>query len=765
MSEKLRIVWEGSFFTSIDNSLARVNRNIAERLINKNQFEVSLTPLYKDEFEVIKNIQENNELAKHLGLELTAPTDIHISHHWPPPINPPTNGKWIIFQPWEFGSISHSWLLNFRHRVDEIWVYSNYNKECYIEDGIPEDKIKVIPLGVDTSIYFNDKQPPKTQYTSKSKKSFKFLFVGGTIFRKGIDLLLKAYEQEFSPFDDVSLIIKGVGANSFYSKGSLNQKIEEMENNPNLPEIIYIDDDIPEQDMKDFYKECDCLVHPYRGEGFGLPAAEAMACGLPVILTHGGACDDFTNDNIVYYLNNVHRSSIDIAEPTARQPWVLEPNLQEIAQNMRSVFENKDEAKQKGDKASEFILNNFTWNKTAEKVSERIEAQKDKSPARYFYSIPPHNKPDELFIKAEEYVKNEDYNRASHLYLELLGKLPKSYEVPAGLGIIAWYQNRFEEAKRWFEESIKLNPLDEDTLFNYCDVCLKLNKPDDAVTALKKTLSLKPTLSEVARYLERLYQENARGGGIRFEIFVGQRESIKLGEKLLREGLVNEAQKTFMEALERDPEDFEALCDMGIINYYLKNYEEAYSWFIKSLQVAPTVQDTLINLFDVALKLKRVELITPALKQAIEIRPELSGVKAIIEKIEEKKENIYFVENYDHIDPIEDSYSRGVELLESGELNKATLAFLDVIDNKPYHDRAFNGLGLIAFYRNNLHDAFALLKHAVGINPLNTDAVLNWYDVAKKIDLQAEVKPYLENIADIDDVPEINLALNEIDNS
>ena len=76
-----------------------------------------------------------------------------------------------------------------------------------MRSGIPEHKIKVIPLGVDENIFhFN-----VNTFELKTKKSFHFLFVGGTIFRKGIDTLLQAYLDEFSAKDDVCLVIKDWG--------------------------------------------------------------------------------------------------------------------------------------------------------------------------------------------------------------------------------------------------------------------------------------------------------------------------------------------------------------------------------------------------------------------------------------------------------------------------------------------------------------------------------------------------------------------------
>ena len=106
----------------------------------------------------------------------------------------PRSGHWVMIQPWEFGSLPKSWVEPMNTMLDEIWVPSNYVKELYIRSGIPEKLVQIIPWGVDTALFNPDTQPAKL----KTQKRFKFLFVGGTIYRKGIDVLLKAYLQSFS---------------------------------------------------------------------------------------------------------------------------------------------------------------------------------------------------------------------------------------------------------------------------------------------------------------------------------------------------------------------------------------------------------------------------------------------------------------------------------------------------------------------------------------------------------------------------------------
>ena len=62
------------------------------------------------------------------------------------------------------------------------------------------------------------------------------------------------------------------------------EAIARLQQQPSAPEVLYLTDDLSEQEMARLYRSCHCLVHPYRGEGFGLPVAEAAACGLPVIV-------------------------------------------------------------------------------------------------------------------------------------------------------------------------------------------------------------------------------------------------------------------------------------------------------------------------------------------------------------------------------------------------------------------------------------------------------------------------------------------------
>ncbi|MEN9573772.1 MAG: hypothetical protein RL514_1627 [Verrucomicrobiota bacterium] len=358
-ASSIALAWSGSFLDF--GSLSHVNRELTSAL--EKLPGVRLTRLGQS------TLNAPNALAGLARtLKSTAPTgtQVTVRHAWPPDWQRPATGKLVVMQPWEFGALPLDWAKQ-AGSVDEFWAYSNYVRRLYLAAGVAPEKVKVIPLGIDPATFRPDAKP----LPLATRKAFKFLFVGGTIYRKGPDVLLRAYLDTFTAADDVCLVIKDFGGNSVYQGQTLGTQIKAAQAQPNAPEILHLTDDLPPESLPSLYTACDCLVHPYRGEGFGLPVLEAMACALPVICTGGGSTDDFATDEFAYRLPAVRKpignrvGNIELVSGG----WLFEPDASALAARLRHVLGNRDEARAKGRAASEFARTQFTWQRSAEAVA------------------------------------------------------------------------------------------------------------------------------------------------------------------------------------------------------------------------------------------------------------------------------------------------------------------------------------------------------------------------------------------------------------
>ncbi len=359
----LRGNWEGGFF--LHSSLAHANRELVLALLNRGGCDLGLIQSEAPQFGAGED-PRFAPLAQRLG-GLEGEVDFHLRHRWPPDFGRPVQGKLILIQPWEFGRIPQAWLKPLHENVDQVWAYTNYVRQCYLDSGVAPEKVQIVPLGVAPERF----RPGLEPLPLATRKSFKFLFVGGTLYRKGIDLLLKAYCQVFSARDEVCLVIKDMGVNTFYRNQHAGEQIRRLQQDPANPEILYLTEDIPGTDLPRLYAACDCLVHPYRGEGFGLPVAEAMACGLPVILTRGGACDDFCPQEVGYWVG-AQRRQVQFEQETAGPAWLLEPDLEQLQAQLRQVFADPQAARERGQEASRHIRTHVTWAGAAERAWEAL---------------------------------------------------------------------------------------------------------------------------------------------------------------------------------------------------------------------------------------------------------------------------------------------------------------------------------------------------------------------------------------------------------
>lgn len=375
-AKPMKVAWEGSQF--VHHSLALVNRELCIKLIDAG-YDLSIIPYEIDQFGAEAD-PRFAEITNRITTRANGSVDVHVRHQWPPKFEKPATGKWVMIQPWEFGSLPKKWVQVMSTEVDEVWVPTSWVRDCYIKSGIPTNKVQVVPNGVDPGV-FNPKVTP-TNLTevfndAPAQDTFKFLFVGGSIWRKGIDVLLSAYLKAFSKDDNVCLVIKDMGGQSFYKGQTFQETIENVQAQTNAPKIAYTNTNLSPNEIPGLYTACDCLVHPYRGEGFGLPIAEAMACGLPVVVTGYGAALDFCNSETAYLITatEARLSEKRVGDmETVDYPWVAEPDVDALAQLMRHVYEHKDEAQSKGKKASEHILTNFTWEQAAAVAETRLKA-------------------------------------------------------------------------------------------------------------------------------------------------------------------------------------------------------------------------------------------------------------------------------------------------------------------------------------------------------------------------------------------------------
>ena len=419
--------------------------------------------------------------------------EITVSHNWPPDFIPPKSGYWVVIQPWEFGSIPTEWLHVFNKLTDAVWVPSKYVKDIYVEGGVKKDKIFIVPNGVDTSKF--NKQPAEIQL--KTKKKHKFLFVGGTIYRKGIDLLLKAYTEEFTRDDDVVLIIKDMGGSSFYSGQTYAEQIKVLSQDDSMPEIEYIDEFLAEEELKALYQIADVLVYPYRGEGFGLPILESMACGTPAIVPESGAATDFCkyDNSFLIHVEKVFYKEKRVGElQTVNHPWLYEVSINDLKQKMRFTVDFKNVVKAKGEKAYEFVHANFTWENSAVKAFDSISLLFQTNIQRYenndailyylekTFSLIDLNERDKalkyldttidlienanhkselpltldelLVVKAKIYLSMNEIETARINFEKALNVNPTSSLACAGLGEIFYLSKMFEEAKTMYEWAV-----------------------------------------------------------------------------------------------------------------------------------------------------------------------------------------------------------------------------------------------------------------------------------------------------------------------
>lgn len=243
---------------------------------------------------------------------------------------------------------------------------SKFNEKIFRHAGVTKP-IFHIPHCVDTKL-FN----PNVQ-VKKDGDAFTFLFFGTWKKRKGYEQLLEAWFREFDASDNVQLLLKT-------DRITLSQQhIESIRRSTGLKKdfapILYETKVLNEEAIPNLIKKADCLVCPTLGEGFGLPGLQAMALGVPVVITNFSGCQDYATEETATLIEPngfIILNELDKIPQFNNKKWAY-VTYSAVAKAMRYVTENKDTVLKKAEKAAIFVANEFGYEATAKRFDTMLD--------------------------------------------------------------------------------------------------------------------------------------------------------------------------------------------------------------------------------------------------------------------------------------------------------------------------------------------------------------------------------------------------------
>lgn len=232
----------------------------------------------------------------------------------------------------------------FLKRVDMILSVNTIEIENLKMAGIEESKIRYIPNGVDTTVFFPESKEEAREKLKLSREKNYVLFVGRMSKGKGIEYLIKSVDLLKKKYLDLTLLLVGGG----FELQKLKKLSETLGINDrvkfvgliNKPEII-----------RTYYNAVDICVFPSLSEGFGIVTIEALACKKPVVGTKG-----HIGGGVLKHEENALLAEVKSPES--------------LAENISLLLDDAELRDKLSSTGYDFIVNNLDWKKIGEKLND-----------------------------------------------------------------------------------------------------------------------------------------------------------------------------------------------------------------------------------------------------------------------------------------------------------------------------------------------------------------------------------------------------------
>lgn len=203
--------------------------------------------------------------------------------------------------------------------ADYISIPSLFAKRTFMEYGVPESKLIVVPYGVDLSSF---RQLPKEDDV------FRVIMTGGMTLRKGVHHLLQAFSELNLPNSELMLI------------GSMNEEMRPFfeKYSGRFRHVGHI----PQAELHRYYSQGSVFCLPSIEDGFGMVIVQAMACGLPVVASENTGGPDVVDDGKEGFIIPIR-------------------DVEKLKEKLLYLYEHPAERARMGESAKIKVLEGFTW--------------------------------------------------------------------------------------------------------------------------------------------------------------------------------------------------------------------------------------------------------------------------------------------------------------------------------------------------------------------------------------------------------------------
>lgn len=284
----------------------------------------------------------------------------------------------IIYTMMETERTHPDMVQSMNENFDEVWCPTRWNLNIFHQSGVKLPG-RVMPLGVNTAIYFPTRgstQFPACRLISTGRRGLEanpegyiVLTVGVPSHRKGFDILASAFEKAFAGRKDVHLVVATTHATA---------NVPELEAMGRYRSNIWaLTGSHDEHGMARIYNAANCYVSASRGEGWNLPAVEAAACGIPVILSDSSTHSEIS-DKHAWIFKNEGTEKLGGIEKIS--PWYKgmmftklgKKSVVHLAETLRAVSEGGRTVRALSEKFRLKVENEWSWDATAHKISRRL---------------------------------------------------------------------------------------------------------------------------------------------------------------------------------------------------------------------------------------------------------------------------------------------------------------------------------------------------------------------------------------------------------